>query len=394
MPCGLFAGRAVLSLSMILFFVAAFVHTNAWKQLKQFVASPLLLAFAFLFLIPFISGLWSQDRAAWLDVMRTKLPLLMLPLAFAGQWQLPEKKWRYLAWLLLLLVVGGTIWSVMTYLMDKQSVQESYLRAKLIQTPLENDHVRFSWLVNAAILTGGVLLKGNKNSTQRMVILSLMAWLILYLHILSARTGLVCFYLSLLAFGVYYAVSQRSKVITSVLLSTFILLPVFAWFALPTFANRVRYIRYDLPLAFDQTYLPGSNDGNRTLSFQAGWNLLKENFFGVGAGDVEQKTAGWYAAHVPEMLPQDKLLPSSQWLMYGCAAGWPGLAAFSLVVLVPFFTRTTRHEFYWLLLNATLAVSLLFDIGLEVQYGVFLYAFFVLWWYKWLLPQPVGELNP
>jgi len=31
-----------------------------------------------------------------------------------------------------------------------------------------------------------------------------------------------------------------------------------------------------------------------------------------------------------------------------------------------------------------MAFSLLFDIGLEAQFGVFIYAFMLLWWWKWL----------
>jgi hypothetical protein len=31
------------------------------------------------------------------------------------------------------------------------------------------------------------------------------------------------------------------------------------------------------------------------------------------------------------------------------------------------------------------AFSFLFDIGLEAQFGVFVYAFIVLWWWKWLI---------
>ena len=45
------------------------------------------------------------------------------------------------------------------------------------------------------------------------------------------------------------------------------------------------------------------------------------------------------------------------------------------------------------MLNVTIAVSFLFDIALEVQFGVFLYSFIVLWWWKWLGTFQIVAVN-
>ena len=70
--------------------------------------------------------------------------------------------------------------------------------------------------------------------------------------------------------------------------------------------------------------------------------------------------------------------------MYGGFAGWPGVALFSLAMAAPFFIRPERHKLFWVAFNATAAFSFAFDMGLEVQYGIFLYAFIIFWWWKWL----------
>jgi O-antigen ligase len=57
---------------------------------------------------------------------------------------------------------------------------------------------------------------------------------------------------------------------------------------------------------------------------------------------------------------------------------------FSMIMVIPFFCRALRANICWVLLNVSIALSYLFDIGLEVQYGVFIHAFILLWWYKWL----------
>jgi hypothetical protein len=51
-------------------------------------------------------------------------------------------------------------------------------------------------------------------------------------------------------------------------------------------------------------------------------------------------------------------------------------------MLLPFFTRV-KYKGRWWLLNTLVAVSFLTDIGLEVQFGVFIYSFIVLLGWKW-----------
>jgi hypothetical protein len=108
----------------------------------------------------------------------------------------------------------------------------------------------------------------------------------------------------------------------------------------------------------------------------------------VGAGDVRDEVNAWYTSNLPNMLITDKLLPSSEWLLYGGFCGWIGIVLFTIIMALPLFVKPIGHSIFWWLLTGTLAATHLFDVGLEVQYGVFIYSFFVLWWWKWLsLPQ-------
>ncbi|HET7898584.1 MAG TPA: hypothetical protein VFL47_12950, partial [Flavisolibacter sp.] len=90
----------------------------------------------------------------------------------------------------------------------------------------------------------------------------------------------------------------------------------------------------------------------------------------------------WYAANVPQILPTDKLNPCSEWLVYGAIAGWPGVVLFTAILLLPFVYPPRQHRLYWVAFHATAAFSFLFDMGLEVQYGIFLYAFVTFWWWR------------
>ncbi|MDB5251443.1 MAG: hypothetical protein JWP27_612 [Flaviaesturariibacter sp.] len=388
----LFVSRAGLSVSMVLFIALTCLHNRFGEQLRNWARQPLLVGISLLFLVPALSGLWSADSHEWASNARIKLPLLLYPLAFAGSWQLTGKQWKWLAFAFILLVVGGVCWSMAAYLRDPVANNAGFLRAKTFATPLGNDHVRFSWLVTACLLTI-FLMWHQVEKTLRILFGFLATGLVLYLHVLSARTGLASFYL-LLAAGVLRYLSLRRSPINSVwIVCLCLLLPFLAWTYLPSFRNRIQYIRYDLSYARTSTYLPGSNDGNRLLSMKAGWAILKQNPLGTGSGDIKREASGWYDAYVPGMLSTDRYFPSSEWLAYGGVAGWPGVLLFTVVMALPFFIRT-RHRFFWIVLNATAAFSFLFDIGLEVQYGVFLYVFIVLWWWKWLTQASASRSVP
>jgi O-antigen ligase len=390
----MFLSRAFLSGFILLFVLICFFHPAVKQHWTTFISNPLLWGMSLLFLLPLVSGLWSNDKEEWVAIMRIKLPLLLLPLAFAAPFSFSKKQWDWLAYIFIGLIMGGTIWSMFQYLPQSEAVHQGYLQAKSIITPLENDHVRFSWLVSVTVLMAGWLCYQKKQTQKNIsiVLALIVVWLIVFLHVLAARTGLLSFYIMLLMaaiWSVYRNISKRNGLL---LFAALIVLPVMAYFTLPTFQNKVRYIRYDFDYFSKASYLPGANDAVRVISMKAGWNVFTENpITGVGFGDVFAEVKNQYAVNYPQMQEPDKIYPSSEWLMYGAGCGLIGLIIFGWVMAIPFFTEVT-NRLPWYLLNSTAAFSFLFDIGLEVQYGVFIYAFIVLWWWK-LQQAPVSHKN-
>ncbi len=304
-----------------------------------------------------------------------------MPVAFAGSWQLSERQGKWIGHFFLFLIWAGTCYSLFHYIQNASALHEGYLKAKTILTPLDNDHVRFSWLVAAGFLLCLHLFQDQKKYKILFALLAL--WLAVYLHVLAARTGLFSLYI-ILFFSLLRFLFQKRKRIHSLIIGlAFIVLPLLSWFVLPTFQNRINYFIYDFRHVRNEVYLPGANDGNRFISIKAGWDLLKDNPLGIGTGDVREASLRWYDANIPGMLPTDKIYPSSEWLIHGLIAGWPGIILFTMIMLVPFFIKNIRHRFFWNLLNIIIAFSFIFDPGLKVQYGVFIYSFVVLWWWKW-----------
>ncbi|NTS40015.1 O-antigen ligase family protein [Flavisolibacter sp. BT320] len=383
LPVSLLLGRGALSTATMLFLVLAIVRKDFAQQWKTFLHNRFLLLFTLLFFIPFVSGLWSSDLAKWSDVVRLKLPLLFFPLAFAGSWQFTQKQWQAVAVTFLLVVFAGCCWSLLHYFQNMAAVHEGYLRAKTLLTPLENDHVRFSWLVSIAVMTCILLNHFVKAKTIRILLWSGAVFFSLYLHVLSARTGMLSLYIFMVFYAGWFLWQKKNGKVAALLLLAFIALPLVAYYTVPTFQNRVRYLVYDFSFVRKAEYLPGANDGARVMSLKAGWQVLQRNPLGVGAGDVMHEADRWYAQQVPDVLPTDKFYPSSEWLLYGAFAGWVGVVLFTVVMAAPFFIAVWLPKIFWMALHATAAFSFAYDVGLEVQYGIFLYAFLTFWWWKW-----------
>lgn len=386
MMTGLFFSRGLLSVSMISFILLSFLHHDLKKQFQVYFQTPLLWGMSLLFLVPLISGAWSADKEQWVDVIVIKLPLLFLPLAFAGLAPLSKRHWEWLAAYFVLLILGSSAWTMKVYLSDPTAVNESYLRAKTMITPLANDHVRYSWMVSVGLLISATFfIKYRKTKIVVAYIWFLLGiWFLVFLHIVSARTGLVSAYLMVLIVVLWLIFKKTNWKAGLLLLCIFSCIPFLAYQLIPSFQNKVKFFLYEKGYFEKTNYLPGSTDAVRIISIKTGWNLMKESpVIGKGFGDIKTETIKLYHTQYPQMIESDKIEPSSEWMIYGAGAGWMGFILFTLSMLSPFIT-VVRNKLPWILLNGIAMSSFIFDIGLEVQFGVFIHAFTILSAWKWL----------
>ena len=383
MIAGLFLSRAMLSITTILFLLVCFIR-NRTVLIDHLVTIPKLPAsLCLLFAIPFVSGLWSTNLQEWWKIVQVKLPLLLFPLAFVLPFHFEKKHWRQLSMFFLFCVFTGTCYSVFQYLANMSALHEAYLKANVIPTPLSGDHIRFSLTVSIAVLLCFFLNEKTKVRRQKIILISLITWFTAYLHLLSARTGLLCLYTIFIGYIFRLFFTSKNHKMAFAGIAALIVIPLVSWWLFPTLQNRIRYLRYDFDFAKNASYLPGATDGNRVLSLKSGWHILKQNPFGVGAGDVRTATDAWYAQHVPSIQSTDKLYPSSEWLVHGAFGGWIGVVLFTVFILYPFFIKSIKARFCWCLLNTLFILSILFDTGLSTQYGVFIHVFAILCWWKW-----------
>jgi hypothetical protein len=375
----LFISRAALSISLIFFVALTCVHKNILEQAKAFITNKFLVALSFLFIIPLISGIWSSNKTEWLHILQVKLPFILLPFSFSGKWKMNNHHWNIIGSFFIALTFAACCISTLFYLQNMQEVHAAYLKAKVLPTSFDNDHVRFSLAIAIAFFVCLFKLQKNISRKENFILASLALLFFVYLHLLSARTGLVAAYFIFIAFSIKLLLNKTRRLF---LLPALLIVPALSFFVFPTFQNRIKFLVYDFSYYKSNHYLPGATDGNRILSIKAGSDILLKNPFGVGAGDIWDETIEWYFENIPDILPTDQLYPSSEWLMYGTMMGWLGIIGFSIILFYPLFIKMNRFRFEWILLNLVLISSIVFDTGLGTQYGIFLHLISLLLWWK------------
>jgi len=107
---GLFFSRAILSVGIFIFFLLAPLRLG-WRQwLHQAWSDPLVWIFSLAWLLPVLSGFWSDDTSSWMDVVRIKLPLMLLPLGWVGL-SISERWRQRIGWMLVSFVFVGMLYS-------------------------------------------------------------------------------------------------------------------------------------------------------------------------------------------------------------------------------------------------------------------------------------------
>jgi O-antigen ligase len=372
MMAGALWSRGLLSASLIIFIAISIISygRESWQELKK---SPWLWGMILLFIIPAITRFWSEDHYQWSRIMQTKIPLLLLPLCTAAIMKISKQTEHRLLAVLIFFSLIASMFSYWSFFAANDTV-ENYLKAKVITVPMGDDHVRFSWL----LLVVYIFLIDEWKKQSNWWIIALIVYFAIYFHVLAAKTGLLGFYLVSIIALIKYGKKKFLLPAVVVLLC----IPLLAWALVPSFRNRIKFVVWDYQNYSRGSYTEGLSDAPRMLSFRAGTEIIRKNpFSGTGAGDVLHDTEEWYAAHANYLKPYERLLPSNQVLYYACAAGILGGLIAICIFLYPFFMKMHRHYFAWISFHAVALMGFIYEIGLEVQYGVFIFGFLGVWLY-------------
>lgn len=390
MILGFVASRAILSISMIILVANAFWPLQFKDVWKRYFQSKIGLMCTLYFLSIFIGGLWSERQDLWFDLLTLNLPFLLLPLGMmtVPLWQLKFRRIFLICMYTILLSV--ILVSIVTLLMNWEHYVSNYAHSKMIPTIEEGDHIRFSLALCLSIIPGiAYISQEPKSSTlswvRKFIVINIVV-IFIYLHILSAKTGLLTLYM-VIGLMMFYFLYKRGFKLIAIWLPpiAIIIIGILGYWLVPTFAAKIDYVVHEIDLITSGAPLNYNySDAGRLISYQVALDAIKEQpFIGTGTGDLMPIMHQGYEKLYPQIPFENHLIPHNQYLYTFLSLGLLFFPAFLLMILSPIIANVKYIQFF---LNATtivLLTSMLFEAMLQVQLGIFVYLFYTLIWYTW-----------
>lgn len=343
------------------------------------------------FLTYFISGLWSSDLSYWLKATINKLPFIILPFVFLSIPVHKEKVRNTIIFSLIfmqLLLIG---YSLTQLALHWDIYIKGYEFSRPIPTTKYNDHIRFSIsLVLSSFMILYLLFEKNTiKKAAKYILTAILFIFIIYIHILAAKSGLICLYLSLMIFGIF-KIGRRNKVLGFLIALFIISLPFLGYLFVPTFKTKIDYVNYELHKTKEaDRYDYTLSDAGRMITYEIGSEAIKEHpLLGVGAGDLMDEMRQGYKRDYPEITADQQFGPINQFMFTALSVGIPLSLVLLAMCVLPFFMKI-NNRIYLIVTSLALIVSLMVEAPLELQFGVFTYLFFMIIWINILKKQTI-----
>ena len=376
---GLIYSFALISIGVLLLSIEGLRSCLKDKRIKA--NRVLLFSVMTIFIIFLLSGINSNNLGEYINKVRIKIPYLVLPIAFLYIKPISKTNFRFLLHFFFWLMVFSSSKCLIDYFGNMDSVNDSYLYAKTLLTPIS--HIRFSIMAAIAVFTGVYLYRHNYFlflPLEKFLIAVCTVFLFIFLHILAVRSGLGAIYIGGIFMAFYLMLKKRAFGIALVLILAFVSLPFIAYKFVPSFKNKVDYVRWDLTQYKYGKKVGANSDYKRLISWEIGAEIAKENlWFGIGIGDLKEEVYHKYKLHRPEIEHLNQIMPHNQFLYVFAGIGIFGFIVFTISVLMPlFYQMLIFKDWYFAAFNLSIIGSFFVENTIEGQIGTTLYIIFLL----------------
>jgi O-antigen ligase len=201
-----------------------------------------------------------------------------------------------------------------------------------------------------------------------------------YLHILAARTGLIVWYIFVAGWCLRFAFKKNMTLGIAIIL-LLVISSAMAVKYIPTLEKRVWYMRHTYELYASGQTQSGYSDMGRIISYAIATKLIVNNpVIGVGVGDILFEMNKGYDRWQPDVPQEYRLMPHNQFMIVCLGCGVLALLVFVVWVFYPLtWIWRSPKRFYQIVIWLSLFLAMMVEPMLEVQFGVFVYLFFLLW---------------
>lgn len=331
-----------------------------------------------------LSGFWSQDAEYWQEHFQVKLPILLLPLAMACLRPFTVREQRVITWTLNLGVCFGVLYSMYFYLKNPEYVISGYTYAHVLPTIPKNDHIRFSMVVALTVCWNMYRLPSARSTFERALMLVCSGAFALFLHILAARAGLLALYILFAGLLGFYLLNRSTRKAGAILAVAIACLLAASYQLFPTLQRRVDYVAYTMKMYQSGGLQSNYSDMSRIISYDVARRIIWQHpIAGVGAGDMGRYMEAGYRSWYPDVQESEMLVPHNQLIIIALCCGIPGMILFLCWWLYPLMLiRKSRSGLFLGIAWFMLAVPMLAEPMLEIQFGVFVFLLFMLMFVK------------
>lgn len=373
---GLIFSHALQSISMGLLVANTLVNNEARKNISQYFGDPVLVILSLFFFTFLFSGIYSEDKLYWLQKANVRLVFILLPIGLITLRNMKHKTFQWLLYFFMWMIVISSIGVLINYFENYELVNGLYSAGQTMETPYS--HVRFSLMVCFSVFVGWYLYQGDFQPLfrgEKYLTLFAVIFLIVFLHAMAVRSGLLAFYMSagfLLFRFVYLSKKWKQGALALLFL---LMLPIITYTFFPSVKTKVQYMKYDLGQYFSFNQTAGLSDATRLLSMKNGIEIWKENIWiGVGAGDVKNEALKKYVD--PEIKTASKL-PHNQIVWELASVGVIGFVLFWFASLLPLFYNRNYTDPLFVCLHIILFSSYLTEATIDDSNGNGLYLIFL-----------------
>ncbi|MFC7668704.1 O-antigen ligase family protein [Hymenobacter humi] len=262
------------------------------------------------------------------------------------------------------------------YLMDPARANAAFGIGQNMQSITLMFHITFG-VILALSFFWGLLLRREALAAPwlRVALLVAAAAAALVLHVLAYRTGLLVFYVGLLAYALR-ALGQRRWVWGLALLLLLGLGPWVAFHSLESVRQRVDATLYDVEQYTQGHDLNNFSLSRRLVAVETARVIIAEHWlFGVGPADTQAAMREQYQWRDFGLRPANRVEVHNQYLQALLGGGLVGLALLLAVLLGPFAQARVRRNPYigfFVLIQGT---AMMVDSVLALQIGLNLFVF-------------------
>ncbi len=193
----------LMSISQIILFANWLFDKNILNKIKTFFANKPALIFSSIFLLHVVGLLYTSDFNYAFKDLRTKIPIILLPLIISTSPIIDGKKFRLILSFFVGAVFVGSLACYYTYLTQKFN--------DIRQISIFISHIRFSLDICLAIciLFYFIFKDFQLSITQKWLISLLLLWLVYFLFILQSFSGIFILFILFILLLVYIIISLK-----------------------------------------------------------------------------------------------------------------------------------------------------------------------------------------